>query len=138
MSKQVDCFQWILHNYRKINLVQFQNNASALFVNNVYRVLGVRPTRSGIGTPRLMVLIENELTMPTSVCRPEERGMLPNQKWFFVFWKIHNHLGGIYVVFRKMLVHHPPCCLYTFLIVVNHLGRYLTHFKYKYYVIVAR
>lgn len=74
MSKQVDCFQWILRNYGKINLVQFQNNASALFVNNVYRVLGVRPT------PRLMVLIENELTMPTSVCRPEERGMLPNQK----------------------------------------------------------
>lgn len=80
MSKQVDCFQWILRNYGKINLVQFQNNASALFVNNVYRVLGVRPTRSGIGTPRLMVLIENEFTMPTSVCRPEERGDVTQSK----------------------------------------------------------
>lgn len=80
MSKQVDCFQWILRNYRKINLVQFQNNASALFVNNVYRVLGVRPTRSGIGTPRLMVFIKHELTMPTSVCRPEERGDVTQSK----------------------------------------------------------
>lgn len=81
MSKQVDCFQWILRNYRKINLVQFQNNASALFVNNVYRVLGVRPTGSGTGTPRLMVFIVNGFTMPTSVCRGRRRGeMLPNQK----------------------------------------------------------
>lgn len=100
MSKQVDCFQWILRNYGKINLVQFQNNASALFVNNVYRVLGVRPTRSGIGTPQLMVFIENELTMSTTAVGPRRGGCYPiksdssySEKYIIIWGKFTSCLG---------------------------------------------